>query len=182
MRSLEDLTAACRAAVAGENPQRDAHVAMKAFFDDVDCVRRCVGTAEAGGIEAIVSSDELTILNMIWKPGMDLMPHNHEMWAVIGIYKGEEENTFWRKAKNGSAEEIENGRIEVANRKTLKAGDVTVLGKDIIHSVRNPLNVPTGAIHVYGGDFFGISRSEWDPATLFERPFDIEKTKRMFAD
>jgi hypothetical protein len=27
---------------------------------------------------------------------------------------------------------------------------------------------PTGAIHVYGGDFFGAERSEWDPETLKE--------------
>jgi len=33
-----------------------------------------------------------------------------------------------------------------------------------------------GAIHVYGGDFFAASRSEWDPETLLEQPFDKEKT------
>jgi hypothetical protein len=32
-----------------------------------------------------------------------------------------------------------------------------------------------GAIDVYGGDFFAASRSEWDPETLLEQPFDMEK-------
>jgi hypothetical protein len=39
----------------------------------------------------------------------------------------------------------------------------------------------TGAPHVYGGDFFGARRSEWDPDSLCERPFDIDKARRMFA-
>jgi hypothetical protein len=38
----------------------------------------------------------------------------------------------------------------------------------------------SGAIHVYGGDFFGIKRSEWDPETLLERPFDLEQDLLLF--
>jgi len=37
-----------------------------------------------------------------------------------------------------------------------------------------------GAIHVYGGDFFAASHSEWDPETLLEQPFDMEKNLRLF--
>ena len=33
---------------------------------------------------------------------------------------------------------------------------------------------------VYGGDFFAVERSEWDPETLTERPCDIEKIRAMF--
>ena len=33
----------------------------------------------------------------------------------------------------------------------------------------------TGAIHVYGGDFFAAERSEWDPETLKEGRYDVEK-------
>jgi predicted metal-dependent enzyme (double-stranded beta helix superfamily) len=57
-----------------------------------------------------------------------------------------------------------------------------VLGKDIVHSVTNPLPRLTGAIHIYGGDFFAAERSEWDPETLDERPYDLEKARRMFDD
>jgi predicted metal-dependent enzyme (double-stranded beta helix superfamily) len=28
---------------------------------------------------------------------MSVMPHNHEMWAVIGIYTGREDNILWRR-------------------------------------------------------------------------------------
>jgi hypothetical protein len=38
----------------------------------------------------------------------------------------------------------------------------------------------TGAIHIYGGDFFGAPRSEWDAETLLEQPCDGEKMVRRF--
>jgi len=48
--------------------------------------------------------------------------------------------------------------------------------------VTNPIPRLTGAIHVYGGDFFGAARSEWDPDTLREQPFDVERARRLFAE
>jgi predicted metal-dependent enzyme (double-stranded beta helix superfamily) len=56
------------------------------------------------------------------------------------------------------------------------------LGEAVIHSVTNPLDRITAAIHVYGGDFFVVPRSEWDPQTLQERPFDIEHAKEVFEE
>ena len=44
----------------------------------------------------------------------------------------------------------------------------------------NPIPRLTGAIHVYGGDFFAAQRSEWDPESLCEKPYDVEKALRMF--
>ena len=40
--------------------------------------------------------------------------------------------------------------------------DAEPLGSDIIHSVINPIDKLTGAIHIYGGDFFAAERSEWE--------------------
>jgi predicted metal-dependent enzyme (double-stranded beta helix superfamily) len=59
---------------------------------------------------------------------------------------------------------------------------VRPLGEEIIHSVTNPTTKLTGAIHVYGGDFFSRERSEWDPESLEERPYDIEKNVRYFEE
>ncbi len=46
----------------------------------------------------------------------------------------------------------------------------------------NPIPRLTGAIHVYGGDFFAVKRSEWDPETLVERAYDVDKNMRLFAE
>ena len=55
------------------------------------------------------------------------------------------------------------------------------LHEDVIHEVHNPLSKLTAAIHVYGGDFFNVPRSEWPADTLQEQPYDIENTRAVFA-
>lgn len=50
------------------------------------------------------------------------------------------------------------------------------------HSVTNPLDQITAAIHVYGGDFFATQRSEWNPRTFEERPYDVADTLRAFEE
>jgi predicted metal-dependent enzyme (double-stranded beta helix superfamily) len=107
---------------------------------------------------------------------MTLKPHDHNMWAVIGVYTGREDNIFWRRVGAGVP------GIEAAGAKSLGPAAVHPLGRDIIHSVTNPTASLTGAIHVYGGDFFETARSEWDPSTLEERPYDLEGNLRLFEE
>jgi predicted metal-dependent enzyme (double-stranded beta helix superfamily) len=108
---------------------------------------------------------------------MTVMPHNHQMWAVIGIYTGREDNIFWRRIPDAP------GRVETAGAKALSVGDAELLGHNLIHSVTNPIPRLTGALHVYGGDFFNsVRRSEWDPETLMEQPFDTDRAVRRFQD
>lgn len=108
---------------------------------------------------------------------MTLLPHNHQMWAVIGIYTGREDNIFWRRLPGG-----EGGKVEAAGAKALSEKDAEPLGRDVIHSVTNPIPRLTGAIHVYGGDFFGDGRSEWDPETLQEQRCDVQRILRTFEE
>jgi predicted metal-dependent enzyme (double-stranded beta helix superfamily) len=134
-----------------------------------------LGEPEHAGITPLYRSTDLTILNFVWAPYMTLMPHNHQMYAVIGIYSGREDNVFWRRAET---------RIDPAGARSLGIGDVASLGRDAIHSVINPIGKMTCAIHVYGGDFFApaVPRSEWDHETLSERPWDIENVRSIFRD
>lgn len=134
---------------------------------------KAIGEPTGAGFEALYQSDDLTILNFTWAPLMSLMPHNHNAWAVIGIYDGREDNIFWKKTGN---------RIEAAGAKSLMPGTAAMLGKDIIHSVVNPTEKITSAIHVYGGNFFAPGRSEWDPETLEEGKFDFDKSRKIFRE
>jgi predicted metal-dependent enzyme (double-stranded beta helix superfamily) len=110
---------------------------------------------------------------VVWTPGLVTFPHDHRMWAVIGLYGGREDNTFYRRAPEGLAP---------AGGRQLERGDVAVLGKAVIHAVTNPLREFTGAIHIYGGAFFTTPRSDWDPETMQERPYDVERTRRWFRE
>lgn len=134
-----------------------------------------LGEPEHAGLTPIYRSHDLTIMKHVWAPFMTLMPHNHQMFAVVGIYSGREDNVFWRRKEM---------TIEAAGAKSLGAGDVAMIGRDIIHSVLNPIGKMTCAIHVYGGDFFDPPelRSEWDHETLIERPWNIENVKSIFRE
>ncbi len=134
-----------------------------------------LGEPERAGIGLLHRAPDLTIINFAWAPHMCLLPHNHRMYALIGITNGREDNVFWRRA---------DGSIEAAGAETLGPGDIATLGPNIIHSVINPIGKMTTAIHVYGGDFFEPPepRSEWDHETLEERPWDIETTRQVFRD
>ena len=136
-------------------------------------VLSALGEPQLGGLNVLYRSDRLTILNVLWGPGMSLYPHDHGMWAVIGIYSGREDNTFYRRNENGLA---------AHGAKTLEIKDTIPLGEAVIHAVTNPLDRITAAIHVYGGDFFAVPRREWDPQTLEERAFDLERAKRVFEE
>jgi predicted metal-dependent enzyme (double-stranded beta helix superfamily) len=175
MFNKDQFIADCRAALAGDRASRNVReVVARAVSDPTDVIK-ALGELKPGGIEPIHRSPELTIINVFWPPNMVIMPHNHSMWAVIGVYGGREDNMLWRRLPDDA-----DGKIEAAGAIALSTKDAQVFGPDVIHSVVNPIPRVTGAIHVYGGDFFAAERSEWDPESLCEKPYDVEKALRMF--
>jgi predicted metal-dependent enzyme (double-stranded beta helix superfamily) len=131
-----------------------------------------LGEPTDAGIHTLHRGSDLTILNVVWAPLMVLLPHNHNMWASIGIYTGREDNIMWKREGNV---------IEAAGAAALSEKEVFGLPDNAIHSVTNPIGQLTGAIHIYGGDFFATARSEWDAKTLHERPFDLEAAREEFT-
>jgi predicted metal-dependent enzyme (double-stranded beta helix superfamily) len=118
-------------------------------------------------------SDELTVLKVVWAPGMSIRPHDHRTWATIGMYTGGEDNTLYRRVDGGI---VESGGLD------LRPSDSCLLGDDTIHKVHNPTRDYAGAIHIYGGDFFAIERSGFDPDTLEEHPYDGAASQREFEE
>src|SRR3974390_71904 len=53
------------------------------------------------GLNILYRSPELTVLNVVWAPLMSLQPHDHRIWAAIGIYAGQEDNSFYRRQADG---------------------------------------------------------------------------------
>lgn len=177
MLDIADFVADCRLAIDRDGSHKAvAEIMGKALRDPAE-MTRAVGEPTESGIFPLYQSKDLTIVNVVWRPGMTIMPHNHEMWALIGIYGGREDNIFWRRLKDDPE-----GRIEAAGARALSTGEYAPLGQDIIHSVTNPIDKLTGAIHVYGGDFFEAERSEWDAEHLTEQQLDIDRVRAMFSD
>lgn len=175
MFDQDQFVADCRAAIGGEHASRNVREVVARAVSDPAAIIKSLGELDKVTVAPLLRTPELTIINIPWRPQMVIMPHNHAMWAVIGIYSGREDNILWRRLPDDA-----NGRVEAAGAKSLREKDTIALGPDVIHSVVNPIPRYTGAIHVYGGDFFATPRSEWDPDSLHEKPYDMEKVLRMF--
>jgi predicted metal-dependent enzyme (double-stranded beta helix superfamily) len=174
---LEGFIAECRAALTADPSQKLVREAVARAVSEPAAVFKGLGEPKRAEVQKLYHASDLTILNVIWGPMMTVMPHNHQMWAVIGIYTGREDNIFWRRIPGSPM-----GTLEAAGAKALSERDAEPLGHNIIHSVTNPIPRLTAAIHVYGGDFFAAERSEWDPETLAEQRWDPERAVRRFEE
>jgi predicted metal-dependent enzyme (double-stranded beta helix superfamily) len=175
MFDVDQLIADCQEANAEAEPRRAIREVLERALARPSDVAGALEPAE-GGLDVLYGSPELTVLHVVWAPGMRLYPHDHRMWAAIGIYAGQEDNTFYRRTGPERREITESGGKEVA------VGDVLLLGDDAIHAVHNPKSFLTGAIHVYGGDFVKEPRSQWGPGPLVERPYDMAEALRQFDE
>ena len=161
----------CIAANKESNPQEAVKEVLAKGISNPLAMLKAIGEPTEAGLKVFLRSKDLTIFAASWTPQMNLMPHNHLMWANIGIYTGREDNILWERKKNG---------LEANDVKCLFAGDIATLNLSDIHSVTNPLQRFTGGLHIYGGDFFATERSQWDPETLKEEPSNGEVIRNIF--
>jgi len=167
MFDLDQFIDDLRGALAERSRQALKEVVARAVADPAALLRR-IDEPQKAAVQVLHHAADLTVLNVIWAPRQVTLPHDHRMSAVIGMYGGREDNTFWRRIANPVK-----FQIEPAGGQALGSGDVTILGRDVIHSVVNPLAKISGAIHVYDGEFLAAQRSMWDAETLVEQPYDI---------
>ena len=172
MFDVDELVAACQGAIAEDQPMLAVRDVLRGALERPSQVGDAL-QPKLGGITLLHQAPDLTVLHAVWAPGMEIFPHEHRMWAVIGIYAGQEDNAFYRRSGTTV--------VESGAGKELREGDIVVLGDDVIHSVANPLDRLTGAIHVYGGDFVNHERSRWGPGPREERPHDMAATEEAFA-
>ncbi len=161
----------CIAANKESNPQEAVKEVLAKGVSNPTAMLKAIGEPIEAGLKVFLRSKDLTIFAASWTPQMNLLPHNHHMWANIGIYTGREDNIIWERNKSG---------LEANDVRCLFAGDVATLNINAIHSVTNPLPRFTGGLHIYGGDFFATERSQWDPETLKEEPSNGEVIRNIF--
>jgi predicted metal-dependent enzyme (double-stranded beta helix superfamily) len=151
MTATEQLVDECLAAAADD-------VSMLAVKEVVErAVRDATLQAElVDGPELTVlhCSPQLTVASVILQSGTpQTLPHDHRMWALVGLFDGKEENEFFRD---------DHGRLTPSGGKVIEKGDVLAMGAETIHAIRNPLAHTTmRALHVYGGDLVHVDRNMW---------------------
>ena len=136
-------------------------------------VEAALGAQPRPGSPTLHSSPELTILHVVWPPGMALFPHDHRMWAAIGVYGGQEDNAFFRRGDAPGSWRRADGSCASTRSCCWATTPFTRVTNPQQHAF-------TGAIHVYGGDFFAAPRSAWTPDTLTEHAYDPDEAMEAF--
>lgn len=169
MFDLQEFVDECRAALADSMPARTIEVLVKKAISAPDEVREAFANAETverqGPITFAFRDAALSVADVTTPPGLRSPVHDHQMWAVIGVYDGQEHNRFYQ---------WEGGELQEKGERLLEEGEVIVLDPDAVHAIANPLPTNCAAIHVYGGDLVEQpKRSLWNPHTYDREDYEI---------
>ena len=99
----------------------------------------------------------------VWLPGQTTPIHDHLTWAVVGLHRGEERESIFRRTDDGS--DPKRAELHMVREKVNGPGHITVLGKAGIHRIDNVSTSPSYSVHVYGIDIGNAERHSYDPAT-----------------
>jgi predicted metal-dependent enzyme (double-stranded beta helix superfamily) len=171
MFDVARFVAECEDAIASKDRGAVREILVAAISDPAGIVA-ALGEPKRAGDRVLHRSPRLTILHIVWPPSFTQAPHNHMLWAEIGVYRGREDNIFWRRSAPDAK-----WPIEAIGAAALCAGSCLSLERDVIHSVTNPLDKVTAGLHVYGGDL-SPARSMWDSETLVEAPLNYLRDDR----
>lgn len=160
-----------RAALADGQPGIEEE--LRRLVSDPGGIVALLGEPTRGGITKLYNDSEVTILQIVWAPLMVLRPHDHNMWATVGVYGGREDNIYWKR---------EGQEIDPVGASSLGAGSVGSMRADGVHSVVNPIQKLTASIHVYGGDFYAPGRTSWAGENHEPMEFDQQGLLQHFEN
>ena len=92
------------------------------------------------------------------------------MFACIGQLEGREKNTLFHQSDSGEA-------LTIAEQLTVETGEIIDLPADVVHSIENPGETLSRALHLYAGDFSALmeKRSLWDSDNHQEKSFSFKE-------
>jgi predicted metal-dependent enzyme (double-stranded beta helix superfamily) len=106
-------------------------------------------------------AERFCVVSFVWGPGQRTPVHNHTIWGLVGMLRGEEISTEMRPDPAGGP--MLPGQVD-----RLRPGEVVAVSADTydIHVVENAYPDRTSiSIHCYGGNIGAVPRSVFDPAT-----------------
>ena len=112
---------------------------------------------------------DLSLFALVVPPGAATPVHDHLAWGLIGLYRGEQEETVY-EAFRGAGEGEE---LAVKLRRTVKRGDFYGLlpPRDDVHRVRTTSSETSVSIHLLANDTGCVWRHSYDPETGVVSPF-----------
>ncbi|MDR7481145.1 MAG: cysteine dioxygenase family protein [Armatimonadota bacterium] len=113
----------------------------------------------------------LCLFALVVSPGAATPVHDHLAWGLVGVYRGQQEETFYRRLDNGNVK----GRavLEISRRIVVSTGEfyAIVPPRDDIHYVATLSDRPSISIHLLANDTACVWRHRFDPAAGTVAPF-----------
>jgi predicted metal-dependent enzyme (double-stranded beta helix superfamily) len=103
--------------------------------------------------------ERFSVVSFVWGPGQHTPVHDHTVWGLIGMLRGEE-------IAQGFAYDAEGFLVPTGPAQRLRPGDVEAVSPTLgdIHQVRNAFTDRTSiSIHVYGANIGAVQRWVYAP-------------------
>jgi predicted metal-dependent enzyme (double-stranded beta helix superfamily) len=113
----------------------------------------------------------LCLFSLVVPVGASTPVHDHLAWGLVGIYRGRQDETVYRRLDDGR--DPSRADIEIAKRQELGPGEFYTLlpPTDDIHYVRTISDAPSISIHLLANDTACVWRHRFEPATGVVTPF-----------
>jgi predicted metal-dependent enzyme (double-stranded beta helix superfamily) len=113
----------------------------------------------------------LCLFSLVIPAGKETPVHDHLAWGLIGVYRGVQNETVYRRLDDGRDES--HAQLEVARQQTVKHGEFYTLipPLDDIHYVKTVSDTPSISIHLLANDTACVTRHRFDPASGLVTPF-----------
>ncbi len=124
----------------------------------------------------------LCLFSLVIPAGAETPIHDHLAWGLIGVYRGDQDETVYRRLDDGRDDAKAN--LEVARRQTFKPGEFYTLlpPRDDIHYVKTISDTPSISIHLLANDTACVTRHRFDAATGVVTPFRSGYSNAKCAD
>jgi predicted metal-dependent enzyme (double-stranded beta helix superfamily) len=181
IRALVAETERVTAAIADEGARVDALRPAFARLLAADgwlpqpCAVPDVTSGMGGGIGqyALYRAEDgsLCLFSLVVPPGSSTPVHDHLAWGLVGIYRGRQDETVYRRVDDGA--DPTHADLEIAKRQELGPGEFYALlpPTDDIHYVKTVSDTPSISIHLLGNDTACVWRHRFEPATGAVTPF-----------
>ena len=113
----------------------------------------------------------LCLFSLVIPSGAQTPIHDHLAWGLIGVYRGVQNETVYRRTDDGRDES--KATLEIAREQTVRHGEFYTLlpPLDDIHYVKTVSDTPSISIHLLANDTACVTRHRFDAATGVVTPF-----------
>jgi predicted metal-dependent enzyme (double-stranded beta helix superfamily) len=113
----------------------------------------------------------LCLFSLVIPPGSQTPIHDHLAWGLIGVYRGIQDETVYRRTDDGRDES--KASLEIARQQTVRNGEFYTLlpPLDDIHYVKTVSDTPSVSIHLLANDTACVTRHRFDAASGIVTPF-----------